>query len=48
MGWPRADPATLPVSYEFAQSAGSAGSKNNVLGMQVVASFGQLQQAFGH
>ena len=36
------------VSYEFAQSAGSAGSMNNVLGMQVVASFRQLQQAFGH
>jgi hypothetical protein len=31
------------VSYEFAQTAGSTGSWGNVLGMQVVASFRQLQ-----
>ena len=31
------------VSYEFAQSAGSSGSRSNVLGMQLVATFNQLQ-----
>jgi hypothetical protein len=34
------------VSYEFMQSAGSSGSKSNVLGMQLVASFNQLQWAW--
>jgi hypothetical protein len=34
------------VSYEFMQAAGSSGSKSNVLGMQLVASFNQLQWAW--
>ncbi len=34
------------VSYEFAQAAGSSGAKSNVLGLQLVASFNQLQWAW--
>ncbi len=34
------------VSYEFSHSAGSTSSKSNVLGMQLVATFNQLQKAF--
>jgi hypothetical protein len=34
------------VSYEFAQSANSSGTKSNVLGLQLVASFNQLQWAW--
>jgi hypothetical protein len=33
----------LKVSYEWSQSAGSTGSRQNVLGIQLVASFRQLQ-----
>jgi len=36
------------VSYEFMHAAGSTGSRTNVVGMQLVATFNQLQQAFSH
>jgi len=34
------------VSYEFMQSAGSSGTRTNVLGMQLVTQFNQLQWAW--
>ena len=34
------------VSYQFAQAAGSSGTRSNVLGLQLVASFNQLQWAW--
>jgi hypothetical protein len=41
--WPR---VLMKVSYEWSLSAGSTGSRSNVLGMQLVASFRQLQWAW--